>query len=151
MSSNVILWVLKESPIEGCKHQNDSDVHHQSFPEMVPEDEGIYGHDDGYHRHHVRHRNHQSCHCDLYRVSRFEVPVSQDREGPLGGGWAHLALFVDYTVRIGMILLRLVDRPRELDPHLPSQRTGKPASKKPTGRLRPRQIPAFRGHSATPL
>jgi hypothetical protein len=65
MSTNVILWVLKESPIESCKHQNDSDVHHQSFPELVPEDQGIYSHDDGYHRHHVRQGNHRSRHCDL--------------------------------------------------------------------------------------
>jgi hypothetical protein len=56
---NVILWVLEESQIEGCKHQNDSDVHHQSFPEMVPEDQDIYSDDDGYHRHHVRDGNHR--------------------------------------------------------------------------------------------
>ncbi len=58
--------------MEGCKHQNDSDVHHQSFPEMVPEDQGIYSDDEGYHRHHVRHGNHPSCHCDLHRILRFE-------------------------------------------------------------------------------
>ena|SRR5215469_676436 len=68
--TNVGLWVLQESPIEGCKHQNDSDVHHQSFPEMVPEDQGIYGDYDGYHPDHIRHCDHQSCHCDLHPIWR---------------------------------------------------------------------------------
>src|SRR5215469_7337324 len=78
MPFNATLWVLKESQIEGCKHQNDSDVHHQSFPEMVPEDQGIYSDDDGYHRHHVRHGNHRSCHCDLHWILRFEFQITQD-------------------------------------------------------------------------
>ena len=65
MSMSGILWVLKESQIEGCKHQNDSDVHHQSFPEMVPENQGVYSDDDGYHRHQVKHGNHRFCHCGL--------------------------------------------------------------------------------------
>jgi hypothetical protein len=55
------LWVVKKSQIEGGKHQNDSDVHHQPFPEMVPEDQGIYSDDNRYHRH----GDHRSCHCDL--------------------------------------------------------------------------------------
>jgi hypothetical protein len=33
--------MFEESQVEGCKHQNDSDVHHQSFPEIVPEDQDI--------------------------------------------------------------------------------------------------------------
>jgi hypothetical protein len=58
--------LLKKSQIEGCTHQNDSDVHHQSFPEMVPENQGIYRNDDGYHRHHVSHSHNRSCHLDSF-------------------------------------------------------------------------------------
>ena len=38
--------VLEEPQIERCKHQHDSDVHHQSFPKVVPEDQSIYGDDE---------------------------------------------------------------------------------------------------------
>jgi hypothetical protein len=35
MSVNVILGVLKKTQIKGYKHENDSDVHHQSFPQVL--------------------------------------------------------------------------------------------------------------------
>lgn len=52
----------------------EADVHHQSFPEMVPEDQDIYSDDDGYHRHQVRHGNHRSRHCDLHCDLSFRSP-----------------------------------------------------------------------------
>jgi hypothetical protein len=77
-----MLWVLKESQIEGCKHQKDSDVHHQPFPEMVPEDQDIYSDDDGYHRH----GNHRSCHCDLHRILRVASQDSSSANLVAAGG-----------------------------------------------------------------
>jgi hypothetical protein len=62
-----ILWVPKESQIEAGKHQNDSDVHHQPFPEIIPEDQGIESDDGGYHHQHVKNCNHRSRHSDLPR------------------------------------------------------------------------------------
>jgi hypothetical protein len=38
---------------------------------MAPEDPGIYSDDDGYHRHHVSHGNHRSCHCDEHQIQLF--------------------------------------------------------------------------------
>jgi hypothetical protein len=58
----ITLWVIEKSQIEGRKHQNDSDIHDQSFPEMIPEDQDIEGDDNGYHRNQVRHGNSRSCH-----------------------------------------------------------------------------------------
>ncbi|MFZ0734815.1 MAG: hypothetical protein WAM79_21035 [Candidatus Sulfotelmatobacter sp.] len=72
MSANVILWVLKESQIEGGKYQNDSDVHQESFPEMVLEDQDVYSDDDDYHRH----GHHRFCHCDLDQILRFEPQIA---------------------------------------------------------------------------
>jgi len=98
MPFNATLWVLKESQIEGCKHQNDSDVHHQSFPEMVPEDQGIYSDDDGYHRHHVRHGNHRSCHCDFTGFCDLSFRLPRIRHVPNWLRQAPLRAPVNYTV-----------------------------------------------------
>ena len=65
MPFNATLWVLKESQIESCKHENDSNVDHQSFPEMVSKDQGIYSDDGSYHQQYIEEGNHRSCHGDL--------------------------------------------------------------------------------------
>jgi hypothetical protein len=108
--------MFEESQVEGCKHQNDSDVHHQSIPEIVPEDQDIQSDDDGYHRHHVRHGNHRSGHrdsnCDLSfrKIAVFAkdrkagFPVSpllsrgfgKDDEERVAGGFNFLA-FTEMT------------------------------------------------------
>jgi hypothetical protein len=67
--------VLKESQIESSKHQDDSDVHHQSFPEVVPEDQGIYSDDDGYHPA----RKSSVLPLGFIRILRFEVQIASQR------------------------------------------------------------------------
>jgi hypothetical protein len=47
------LRVLQESQIEGRKHQNNADIHHQPFPESILEEQQIHTNDNGYHRHTV--------------------------------------------------------------------------------------------------
>jgi len=91
---NVLPGVVKKSQIEGGKHQDDSDVHHQPFPEMVPENQGIYNHDDGYHRH----GHHRFCHCDP------AVPRA----------------LLNYTVQVCVAWVRVILR-GERDHHRPRQ------------------------------
>jgi hypothetical protein len=43
------LWALQEAPIEGCKHQDDPNVHNQPFPEPVPEEQEVYTDNNRYH------------------------------------------------------------------------------------------------------
>ena len=90
--TNVMLWMLGESQIEGYPHLNDSDVRHQSCPEMVSEDHCIYRDDDGYHRHHIKYGNHRSCHCDLPQILRLELLTRDSSCGPFGCDRGYLAL-----------------------------------------------------------
>ncbi|MDA8363789.1 MAG: hypothetical protein M0Z84_08230 [Gammaproteobacteria bacterium] len=41
------LWVLEESQIEGCKHQDNANVHHKTFPESILEEQHIDANDNG--------------------------------------------------------------------------------------------------------
>jgi hypothetical protein len=41
----------EKSQIESRKHQDDADIRHQPFPDMVSEEHDVYGDDDGDHRH----------------------------------------------------------------------------------------------------
>jgi hypothetical protein len=43
------LWVLQESPIEGCKHQDNPNVHDQPFPEPIPKEHEVYIDNNRYH------------------------------------------------------------------------------------------------------
>lgn len=54
--------MLQESQVERCKHQNDSNIHYQPFPESVPEEQEIYTDDDGCHRHHIKHDSYPAAH-----------------------------------------------------------------------------------------
>jgi hypothetical protein len=57
--------MVKESQIEGGTHQHDSDIHYQSFPELIPEDQSIDTDDDCDHHHHKKHGKHWLRHHDL--------------------------------------------------------------------------------------
>jgi hypothetical protein len=35
------LWTPQESQVERCEHQDDSNIHHQAFPELVFEEREI--------------------------------------------------------------------------------------------------------------
>src|ERR1700736_3974109 len=55
-------WTPQESQVEGCEHQDDSNIHCQPFPESVSEEHEIYTDYDGCHRHHVKHDSYLSVH-----------------------------------------------------------------------------------------
>ena len=55
-------WTPQESQVEGCEHQDDSNIHCQPFPESVSEEHEIYTDYDGCHCHHVKHDNYLSDH-----------------------------------------------------------------------------------------
>jgi hypothetical protein len=52
----------QESQIESCKDQDDSYVHHQPFPEPMPEEQEIKSDYDGYHQHYIKPDNHLFLH-----------------------------------------------------------------------------------------
>jgi hypothetical protein len=59
--------MLQESQVERCEHQDDSYIHHQPFPEPVPEEQDIHTDYDGCQQRYVkydrclsRHFSHQS-------------------------------------------------------------------------------------------
>ena len=58
-------WPLEESEVESCKHQDNADIHCQSLPKSVFEEQEIYTDYDGYHRHHVKSRSYSSVHFRL--------------------------------------------------------------------------------------
>lgn len=72
--------MLKEAQIEGYKHQNHSDIYYQSFPEMVPEDQGIHSDDYGDHHYHIKDGDYRSCHCDVSAIWSFR---SLDQESSI--------------------------------------------------------------------
>lgn len=44
-------WTPEKSQVVSCEHQNNPNIHHQSFPELVSEELEICADYDGYHRH----------------------------------------------------------------------------------------------------
>ena len=46
--------MFQESEVEGCEHQDDSYIHCQPFPELVPEEEDIYSDHNGYQQQYVK-------------------------------------------------------------------------------------------------
>jgi len=48
-------WTLQEPQIERRKYQDNSDVHDQPIPEVVPEEQDVHADHDGYHPKHVKH------------------------------------------------------------------------------------------------
>src|ERR1017187_3115047 len=62
-------WTPKESQVERCEHQDDSNIHCQPFPESVSEEHEIYTDYDGCHRHHVKHDSYLSAHFSSFSPS----------------------------------------------------------------------------------
>ena len=58
-------WTPEEPQIESYKHQGNTDVHCQPFPESVSEEREINTDDDRCHRHHVKDSNHLSAHVSF--------------------------------------------------------------------------------------
>jgi hypothetical protein len=55
-------WKFKKSEVKSCKHQNNTDIHCQAFPESVSEEQNIHNDYDRYHRHHVKHASYLFTH-----------------------------------------------------------------------------------------
>jgi hypothetical protein len=64
-SAAIDLRVLYESQIEGCKHQDNADVHYQPFPESIPKEEQIHANYDGYQHSEVKADQHTLCHLNV--------------------------------------------------------------------------------------
>jgi hypothetical protein len=54
----------EESQVESCEHQNNANIHHQSFPKSVSEEREIYTDYNGCRRHSVKRRSYLSAHLD---------------------------------------------------------------------------------------
>jgi hypothetical protein len=66
---------FQEPRVEGKYHQNDTDVHHEPFPESIPEEQYINGDDDS---HHDRNTNEQYRSCHNIETIRRSCERSQD-------------------------------------------------------------------------
>src|SRR5438067_8952485 len=60
--ASIRIWMPQESQVESCEHQDDSNIHCQSSPEVVFEEREIYADNDGYHGHGVKHESYRSAH-----------------------------------------------------------------------------------------
>jgi hypothetical protein len=54
--------MLQKSQVERCEHQDDSDIHQQSFPEAVPEEQEIHTDHNDNQQHYVKHDRCMSRH-----------------------------------------------------------------------------------------
>ena len=59
-------WTPEKPQVESRKHQDDTDIHYQPFPELVSEELEIYADYDGHHRHHAKHDSHLSAHVSQH-------------------------------------------------------------------------------------
>jgi hypothetical protein len=71
--SNACSWPLQESEVEGCEHQDDSNIRHQPFQESVSKEREICTDYDGCHRHHVKHDSYLSAHFSGNRHFEFSI------------------------------------------------------------------------------
>jgi hypothetical protein len=55
-------WRLQEPQTERREHHDNSDVHYQSLPEPVPEEQDVHADHDGYDREHVKYDGCLSSH-----------------------------------------------------------------------------------------
>lgn len=58
-------WSFQEPQIECDKHQDDSDVRHQSLPEPVSKEQDVHADHDGDQREHVKHDGCLSSHSTI--------------------------------------------------------------------------------------
>jgi len=85
-SAALSLRVLEESQIEGCKHQDNADVHYKPFPESILKEQYIYTNDNGYQHHNVKHDRHVPGHFNhqfKYINSRLPAELPDSPLDPL--------------------------------------------------------------------
>jgi hypothetical protein len=80
------LQVPKESPIEGYKHQDNTDVRYQPSRGLIPKEQQIYTNNNGYQHHNVKRQKHVSFHF-AHRFkdinSRLPTDLPDLRQHPL--------------------------------------------------------------------
>jgi hypothetical protein len=54
--------IAPKSQVESCEHQDDANVHHQPFPEMVSEERDIRSDYNDCHHHNIKRDSHLSDH-----------------------------------------------------------------------------------------
>jgi hypothetical protein len=64
---------------ESCEHQDNANIHYQSFPESVSKEHDIYADYNGCHRHHVKHDSYLSAHFS----TPLAIPVLIGRHGAM--------------------------------------------------------------------
>jgi hypothetical protein len=78
------LLVLQDSQIEGGKHEDDADVHHQACPELIPEERQIHTDHNGYQSRNVKSDRHVSCHFNhQFKYVNSRLPLELP-DYPLG-------------------------------------------------------------------
>ena len=55
-------WTLQKPPIERREYQDNSDVYHQTRPEVMLEEQDVHADHDAYHREHVKYADCRSSH-----------------------------------------------------------------------------------------
>jgi len=63
----------EKSEVESSEHQDNADIHSQTFPESISEEHEIYADYDGCHRHYVKHDTYLSAHFRKYSAVCFEL------------------------------------------------------------------------------
>jgi hypothetical protein len=71
--------LLEESQVESCEHQDNANIHHQSFPESVSEEHEIYADYNRCHRHYVKHDSYLSA---QYPWLAIPVLIGRQRDEP---------------------------------------------------------------------
>jgi len=74
---------FKEPQIERREYQDNTDVHHQPRPELVPEEQDVHADHDAYQREHVKHDGNLSAHLAfLLRAAEVEPERRLVRKPP---------------------------------------------------------------------
>jgi hypothetical protein len=67
-------WTPEEPQVESCEHQNNANIHRQSFRDSVSEEHEIYTDYEGCHCHRVKHDSYLSAHSSGNAISKFPSP-----------------------------------------------------------------------------
>jgi hypothetical protein len=57
-----VLLTLQELQVHAREYQDDSDIYHQTQPQVVPQEQDVHADYDGYHREYVEHDGYLSSH-----------------------------------------------------------------------------------------
>ena len=67
-------WTFQKSEVEGCEYQDDSYIHRQPLPEVLPEEQEIYSDHNDYQEQYIKYDSHPATHFRP-RFKYSAVPV----------------------------------------------------------------------------